>query len=153
MALLFAAGASAHFLLNDPATIGFIDDNEAIAPCGGFTPNFSNDTITDWHVDGDFIFTTLAHPQSNFLYRGILDQSAGGGWTQLFPIVSQTGLGDFCEPAVPAPASWVGQKGIIGVVADGPDGILFQVGNPETPSSALVRYGQRCAKCRTRARR
>ena len=128
--LALVAPASTHFLLNNPTTIGFIDDIEGIGPCGGFSPNLSNDTITTWHVGGDTIFTTLAHPQSNFLYRATLDVTASGNWTELFPIVSQTGLGDFCEPAVPAPMSWVGKKGILSVVADGPDGVLFQVGLP-----------------------
>lgn len=142
LALVVSAGA--HFLLNHPATIGFIDDNEGIWPCGGFSPNFNNDTITDWHVGGDAIFTTLAHPQSNFLYRATLDLTARSNWTELFPIVQQSGLGDRCEPSVPAPASWVGMKGIIGVVADGPDGILFQcaavsfVSGTGTPASTCV---------------
>jgi hypothetical protein len=44
------------------------------------------------------------------------------------PAVLQTGLGDFCEPDVVIPASWAGSKGVIGIVQDAPDGILYQVG-------------------------
>jgi hypothetical protein len=54
------------------------------------------------------------------------------------PAVQQTGLGDFCEPVVPIPASWAGQTGILGVVQDAPDGILYQV----SPKS-LQRYPSR----------
>lgn len=122
-----AAVANAHFLLNHPATIGFDDDLEGAAPCGSFTPDFSKDNITDWHVSGDFISATLAHPQSNWLFRGTLDQTGQSNWTELFPIVQQSGLGDFCEPSVAVPSDWSGNKGLIGVVADGPDGILYQV--------------------------
>jgi hypothetical protein len=32
------------------------------------------------------------------------------------PTVKQIGLGDYCEPSVAVPASWVGSKGVIGVV-------------------------------------
>jgi hypothetical protein len=45
------------------------------------------------------------------------------------PAVQQTGLGAFCEPDVSIPASWAGSKGVIGVVQDAPDGILYQVWN------------------------
>jgi len=43
------------------------------------------------------------------------------------PIVQQVGLGAFCEPDISVPASWAGQQGIISVVQDGPDGVLYQV--------------------------
>lgn len=52
---LLASQSSAHFLLNYPTTIGFSDDDEGTAPCGSFTPDFSKDTVTDFHVGGDAI--------------------------------------------------------------------------------------------------
>lgn len=128
--LLLCSTASAHFKLNSPPTIGFSDDDEGKAPCGGFTPDFSagaKTKPTEFHVGGEAVSLLLAHPQANWLFRGTLDQSAAGGWKQLFPIVTQTGLGDFCEPAVTAPEKWVGKTGVVGVVADGPDGLLYQV--------------------------
>ncbi|KAF9875271.1 hypothetical protein CkaCkLH20_07091 [Colletotrichum karsti] len=125
-ALLLVSAAQAHFKLNAPPTIGFSDDDEGKAPCGSFTPDFTKNNVTDFHVDGEAVALLLAHPTANWLFRGTLDKTAGGNWKQLFPIVQQTGLGDFCEPSVTAPASWVGKMGVLSVVADGPDGLLYQ---------------------------
>ncbi|CAK7200938.1 hypothetical protein SEUCBS139899_003638 [Sporothrix eucalyptigena] len=128
-ALLLAASAvvNAHFTLDYPATIGFNDDKEGTGPCGSFTPDFSNDNVTDFHVGGDNVAINLLHPQGTWLYRGTLDQTASSNnWTQLFPEVMQTGLGKFCQPAIAVPESWAGQKGVIGVVVDAPDGLLYQ---------------------------
>lgn len=124
---LLALPSWAHFLLNYPPSIGFDDSLEGTAPCGGFTPDFGNDTVTDFFAGGSAIALSLAHPQANWLFRGTLDHSGAHNWVALFPIVEQSGLGNFCEPAVPVPDDWVGQKGLIGVVADALDGLLYQV--------------------------
>jgi hypothetical protein len=118
--------SNAHFLLNYPPTIGFDDDLETTAPCGSFTPDFSKDNVTDFHVGGDAVALTSIHPEATWLFRATLDQTAGGNWTQLLPPIVQTGLGAFCEKAVVIPATWAGSKGIIGIVQDAPDGILYQ---------------------------
>jgi len=125
-AALLLAAVGAHFTLDYPATVGFSDDQEGTAQCGSFSPDFATDNVTNFHVGGDNVAMNLFHPQANWLFRGTLDQTGAGNWTQLFAIVQQTGLGKFCEPAVSFPASWAGQKGLLGVVADGPDGILYQ---------------------------
>ena len=122
--------SSAHFYLNYPPTIGFDDDLENEAPCGSFTVDFSKDNVTNFHVAGDSIALTSIHPMSTWLFRATLDQTATkGNWTSLLPTVSQTGLGDYCERDVVVPSSWAGQKGVIGIVQDAPDGILYQVGH------------------------
>ncbi|CAK7239736.1 MAG: hypothetical protein STHCBS139747_001171 [Sporothrix thermara] len=130
-ALLLAASAAvvnAHFTLDYPPTIGFSDDDEGTGPCGSFTPDFATDNVTDFHVGGDNVAINLLHPQGTWLYRATLDEAAAvdSNWTQLFPQVMQTGLGKFCQPAIAVPASWAGQKGVIGVVVDAPDGLLYQ---------------------------
>lgn len=117
-----------HFNLKYPATIGFDDEKQHDGPCGGFTPDFSKNNITDFHVNGDAIATLTTHKQGNWLYRITLDETASGDWTQIFPIVQQNGLGAFCEPAVSVPPRFVGQRGVLGIVSNTPDGILFQVG-------------------------
>lgn len=124
---LAIAPSTAHFLLQYPPTIGFDDTLEATAPCGSFTVDFSKDNVTNFHVAGDAIAVTSIHPQATWLFRATLDQNATSNWTALLADVTQTGLGDFCEPAVTVPSSWAGQKGVIGVVQDAPDGILYQV--------------------------
>lgn len=127
VAAVFISQSAAHFLLNYPPTIGFNDALEGNAPCGSFTPDFSMDNVTDYHVAGDSLAMTSIHPQATWLFRATLDITASGNWTSLLPAVLQTGLGDYCEENVKVPASWAGSKGIIGVVQDAPDGILYQV--------------------------
>jgi hypothetical protein len=124
------SAANAHFTLTHPPSLeggNFNEDAEANAPCGGGTPDLSSNTITDFHVDGEAIQVFMSHPQANFLFRGTLDSKASGDWKQLFPIVQQSGRGNFCEPAVTAPSEWVGKKGFVGVACNAPDGMLYQV--------------------------
>lgn len=126
VAFLLVGQSAAHFYLNYPTSIGFDDALENEAPCGSFTMNFATDNITNYHVGGDTLAMTSIHPQATWLFRATLDKTAGGNWTNLLPAVLQTGLGDYCEPRVPVPESWAGSLGVIGVVQDAPDGILYQ---------------------------
>lgn len=120
--------STAHFLLHYPATVGFDDDLEGQAPCGSFTVDFSKDNVTDFHVGGDSIALTSTHPMATWLFRATLDQTGTkGNWTNLLPPVSQSGLGNFCERSITVPESWAGQKGVISVVQDAADGLLYQV--------------------------
>lgn len=124
----FIGQSAAHFLLNYPPTIGFDDSLEATPPCGSFTVDFSTDNVTDFHVGGDSLAMTSIHPKATWLFRATLDQTAAGNWTDLLPAIVQIGLGDYCEQDVTVPASFAGSKGVIQVVQDAPDGILYQVG-------------------------
>jgi hypothetical protein len=119
--------STAHFLLNYPPTIGFDDALEATPPCGSFQVDFAKDNVTDFHVGGDSLAMTSIHPRATWLFRATLDQTAGGNFTNLLPADQQTGLGDYCERDVMVPASFAGSKGVIQVVQDAPDGILYQV--------------------------
>jgi hypothetical protein len=123
----FTSQSIAHFLLNYPPTIGFDDSLEATPPCGSFTVNFSKDNVTDFHIGGDFLAMTSIHPQATWLFRATLDQTAMGNWTDLLPAIVQVGLGNYCEQDVMVPSSFAGSKGVIQVVQDAPDGILYQV--------------------------
>lgn len=149
LVLLFLAAQSttAHFLLHYPATIGFSDDDEGTAPCGSFTVDFSSDNVTDFHVDSDVIAVVSpsstyrflypdthtdyhqesTHPAAIWLFRATLDTTASGNWTDLLPAVSQDSLGAFCEKNIVVPSSWAGHKGVISVVQDATDGLLYQV--------------------------
>ncbi|KAH7201463.1 hypothetical protein DER44DRAFT_870253 [Fusarium oxysporum] len=118
--------AQAHFNLNYPETIGFEDGTQHDGPCGGFTPDFSKDDVTDFYIGGDSIATLTTHAEGNWLYRITLDESARGNWTQIYPIVRQTGLGAFCEPVVTVPEEFIGHTGVLGVVSNTPDGVLYQ---------------------------
>jgi hypothetical protein len=123
----FIGQSTAHFYLNYPTTIGFDDSLEGLPPCGSFSVDFSTDNITNFHVGGDSLAMTSIHPQATWLFRATLDKTASGNWTDLLPAIVQTGLGDYCEPDVLVPASWAGSNGVIQVVQDAPDGILYQV--------------------------
>ncbi|KAH6898210.1 hypothetical protein B0T10DRAFT_453553 [Thelonectria olida] len=124
-AALYSA-ASAHFVLKYPESIGFSDDDEGTSPCGGFTPDFSGDKVVDFHVGGEAIALRSTHQQANWLFRVTTDQKAKSGWEQIFPIVQQSGLGDFCEPSIVLNSSYVGKKGVVGIVSNAPDGLLYQ---------------------------
>lgn len=124
--LLFLSAAHAHFQVQYPPTIGpFNDDKEADAPCGGYTPDFAK--ATDFHVGGDAIATKSGHPQTQWLYRITTDDKAAGNWSQIHAQVLQSGVGTFCLPRVAVPESYVGQKAVLSVVANGDDGLLYQV--------------------------
>ncbi|KAF4580831.1 expression library immunization antigen 1 [Ophiocordyceps camponoti-floridani] len=124
-ASLWLGLAVAHFQLLFPPSIGFSDENEDKAPCGGFAPDKAKDKF-DFHVGGEAMAMRLTHQQGNWLFRATTDEKANGGWTQLFPIVMQSGLGDFCEPAVSVPAEFAGKKGVVSVVSSATDGLLYQ---------------------------
>ncbi|KAJ4268883.1 hypothetical protein NW762_002954 [Fusarium torreyae] len=116
----------AHFEVKYPDTIGFKDDDEDKSPCGGFTPNLSKDKLVDFHVGGEAIALRSTHQQGNWLFRVTLDEKADGDWEQVFPIVQQSGLGDFCQPQVTVPEKYAGKKGWVNVVSSAVDGLLYQ---------------------------
>jgi len=125
--LVFLFGqTSAHFMLNYPNSLGFDDDKEGDAPCGSFDVTFDN--ATDFHVDGDAIALASSHPQADWLFRATLGKTATGtNWTDLLPVVSESGLGQFCEPSLSVPATWAGSSGIVQAIQHGDDGSLYQV--------------------------
>jgi hypothetical protein len=129
---------SAHFIVNAPAALGFNSQLQGTAPCGGFS--FVANGASDYHVDGEAIALQTLHAQSNIIYRATLDRTWASNWTVLFPIVTEYGLGNFCEPSIPVPASWVGQTGTLQVVQHAEDGLLYQVfySTPHEPSHATA---------------
>ncbi|ETI23897.1 hypothetical protein G647_05704 [Cladophialophora carrionii CBS 160.54] len=127
LALLSAwtLSASAHFILQYPNSVGFSDDDEGTAPCGGFDVTFgSNDSSIP--VGGFPVSVLSTHPASDFLFRATLDQEPPFNFTNLLPVVSETGIGEFCLPALVAPAEFAGNPGVIQVIQKGPDGVLYQ---------------------------
>jgi len=125
--LLLAAGAHAHFTVSYPKPLGSSHDEQGTGPCGGITPDLATAEVTDFHVGGDNVATRTSHAQGNWLYRVTLDPKAAGNWTQVYPIVQQSGLGDFCAPLVSVPSDFVGKKGILSVVGGGGHGYLYAV--------------------------
>jgi len=62
----------------------------------------------------------------NFLFRATTNISASKGWVNL-RTVQVNGLNNACLPQVSAPSNFTGQNGLIQVVANAPDGLLYQV--------------------------
>ncbi|EXJ90085.1 hypothetical protein A1O3_03154 [Capronia epimyces CBS 606.96] len=123
--LVASSLASAHFILQYPRSLGFDDDTEGTAPCGGFDFSFnsSDDSVP---VDGFPVSMLSTHPAADWLFRATLDRQEPFNWTNLLPVVSETGLGQFCLPDLKAPSDFTGKTGILQVMQHGPDGILYQ---------------------------
>lgn len=121
--------ASAHFKLSHPESAHFEDSTEDQGPCGGADLKFpsSDDDLFEYHVGGESISTLGTHESSNWLYRVTTDKKAEDDWEQIFPIFKQSGVGKFCQPKVTVPESYIGKTGILGIVSEATDGLLYQV--------------------------
>ena len=122
---LLPALAAAHYQVLVPTPLGTNIEGEETSPCGGYTPDLSS--THNVHVSGESFVMRSSHPQSNWLLRATLDPTANKDWVQIYPIFMQTGLGQFCVSDVGIPTDFVGQKGVVGIVANGGDGLLYQV--------------------------
>jgi len=117
----------AHFILNYPTALGvFKDEEEGTAPCGGYDINFSGN-VTEVPVGGFAVALMSTHPQADWLYRITTSTEEPYNWTNILPVVSESGLGAFCLPDLTVPSSFVGQQAIIQVTQDAVDGELYQV--------------------------
>jgi hypothetical protein len=116
--------ALAHFTLDFPPTIGFDEDQEPNAPCGGFNPIASN--VTAWPLTGGQIALDSHHPEMTILYRAQL--MGASNWTNLTDgFLQMTGLGELCITIGSVPSDWSNKIGVIQVIGQPPDGILYQV--------------------------
>ncbi|KAK5554971.1 hypothetical protein LTR46_007175 [Exophiala xenobiotica] len=140
---LWAACASAHFILQYPHSLGFDDDTEGTGPCGGFDVSFnsSDDSVP---VGGFPVSMLSTHPAADWLFRVTLDQKAPFNWTNLLPVVSETGLGQFCLPNLKAPSDFAGKSGVVQVIQHGPDGILYQCAPVSFVTGVNTAVGSSC---------
>lgn len=116
----------AHFLLNYPATFDFDEDKEGTAPCGGIDINFTGN-VANVTVGAFSVALTSTHPQANWLYRFTTSTSEPFNWTNILPVVRQSGVGNFCLPSLSVPNSLIGKQGVIQVEQDAVDGSQYQV--------------------------
>jgi len=137
--LMLYQGAASHFTLDMPRSIGFIEDSETSAPCGGPDPTTLSANSVTFGANGDLVYVNMQHPQANWLFRLITMDGfkSNGTWLQLYPIVEQTGLGRLCL-RLSVPQAWIGSTAVFGAVADAPDGVLYQV---NIAPSSLPAYG------------
>lgn len=117
---------SAHFVLQWPPTAGFNDDNEPNGPCGGVTVTV-NSSSPQIQVERFAISILNTHPVGEWMVRGTTDTQEPFNFTDILPIINTTGIGAFCLSEVSAPREFAGKSGVIQVVDNGPDGILYQV--------------------------
>ncbi|RMZ91843.1 hypothetical protein DV736_g899, partial [Chaetothyriales sp. CBS 134916] len=135
--------SSAHFILKYPPSLGFDDDLEGNAPCGGEDVKFA-DNDTNIQVGGFSVSILSTHPQGQWLFRATLDQQAPFNWTNLLPVVDEVGLGDFCPTGLAVPQEFVGQKGLIQVIQDAVDGKLYQCAAVNFVSGVNSTVGSSC---------
>ncbi len=130
--LAFASLAFSHFVLEVPTSIGYDDMEEATPPCGGF--DITNRTaVTEWPIAGAPLKIISTHPFAQYTIQAALALNAaavnGGNFnfTKMVPLVSQSGRGGLCLPAVPGIAAWEGKDAVVQVIQAATDGQLYQV--------------------------
>jgi hypothetical protein len=124
----------AHFILQLPVSDGWVDDIETQAPCGGFSIT-NRTTVTDFPVTGGLMTILNAGDSLNITVNTALANAT----TKLTTAAKYdvTGSGTFCMPLVPVSKTLAGSMGVIQVIGDSDDGVLYQVCN--TFSSAPIR--------------
>lgn len=82
--------------------------------------------VTSWPISGGNVGILTVHPNVTWEFNAALLKNLTL-WTSLTPVLNQTGVGEFCEPQIPAKKEWIGQDGVLQVVQHGPEGALYQV--------------------------
>ncbi|KAF3941994.1 hypothetical protein ABW19_dt0200693 [Dactylella cylindrospora] len=124
-ALSLASIASAHYFLQSPPSIGFDDTTLTEAPCGGFSATDRSGGVTDWPINGYPFSVVTTHLDVVWTLKAAL-LSDVSNFVDIYPNVHQTGISEFCLPAIPGVAAWVGQEAVFQVVQKAPDGDLHQ---------------------------
>ncbi|KAK3376455.1 hypothetical protein B0T24DRAFT_525482 [Lasiosphaeria ovina] len=126
LALLgLAVGASAHFVLQIPTSLGFDDELEATGPCGSFDPTDRSKGVSGWSVNGGNVGVLSTHTSVTWELNAAL-LSAPTTWLPLVQTFAQKGVGNVCFAKVPGFAAWAGQDAVLQVIQHGPDGALYQ---------------------------
>lgn len=126
--LAFAATlATAHFqVLYPPTGQPFDDEEEATGPCGGLELETS-DSNADVQVDRFAVSIRSTHPEGSWSFRGTTSTSAPYNFTDITPTINTQGIGDFCLTMLSVPSDWAGSSGILQIVDNSDDGMLYQV--------------------------
>jgi hypothetical protein len=131
-ALASAALTNAHFVLNWPPTAGFDDDAEPTSPCGGASV-VVNSTSPQVQVDRFAVQIFSSHPAGSWQFLASTNTEEPYNFTS-FASVNTTGIGNFCLQDFAVPDEYAGKMGVIQVIDDSPDGILYQVSSPRSLS-------------------
>ena len=148
--LAFATLAVGHFILEVPTSIGYEDIKDGSPPCGGFDIT-SRAGVTEWPLAGAPLKIISTHPGAQYTIQATLltdAATASGGnfnFTRMLPLLTQSGRGGLCLPAVPGIAAWQGKDAVVQVIQEATDGQLYQVckarfsqraGDPDSSLSA-----------------
>ncbi|KAH8650812.1 hypothetical protein BGZ60DRAFT_388634 [Tricladium varicosporioides] len=146
LACLISMGSS-HFVLQIPTSIGYNDALEGTAPCGSFSATDRSKGVTNWQVAGAAISVITTHTSVTWDFKAAL-VSSPTTWVLLTPVLTQTGVGFFCEPKIPGLTAWIGQPAILQVTQHGVDCALYQcaaiqfvAGTGTTPSGCTNSSG------------
>ena len=124
--LAFTSLSSAHFILQWPPTAGFDDDAEPDSPCGGATVQV-NSSSPKVQVDQFAVQIFSSHPEAQWAFRVTTNTTEPHSFTEIVPTINSTGAGNFCLRSMSVPSDLAGQAGIIQVIDNSPDGVLYQV--------------------------
>ncbi|EPS37516.1 hypothetical protein H072_8798 [Dactylellina haptotyla CBS 200.50] len=133
---------SGHFFLQSPPSIGFDDEKLIESPCGGFSPTDRSGGVTNWPVAGYPFSVITTHLNVVWTFKAAL-LSDPTNFVDIYPNVHQTGVSEFCLPALPGIEAWVGQDAVFQAIQQAPDGFLHQcsaikfvTGGPASPGSS-----------------
>ncbi|KAF2771870.1 hypothetical protein EJ03DRAFT_325122 [Teratosphaeria nubilosa] len=120
-----ASISSAHFILQWPPTAGFDDEAEGTSPCGEATVTV-NSSSPKVQVSQFAVSIKNTHPTGQWQFRATTDTQEPYNFTDIVPVVNTTGIGDFCLPDLRAPDDFAGKAGILQIIDNSPDGLLYQ---------------------------
>ncbi|KAF3941998.1 hypothetical protein ABW19_dt0202373 [Dactylella cylindrospora] len=127
--LSICGAASAHFILEVPASLGFDDENEDLGPCGGFDQtNRTGGVQTNWPKKGGPVGIVTTHDEAIWEFKASVVPFTDR-WVNLSDNVTQSaGVGSICFSNIPGPRNplWYGRKGVIQVIQHGHHGPLYQ---------------------------
>ncbi|KAK6529400.1 hypothetical protein TWF281_008576 [Arthrobotrys megalospora] len=125
--ILLAGSVNAHYFLQSPPSIGFDDTTLTTAPCGGFSATDRSGGVTDWPVSGYPFSVITTHLDVVWAFKAaLINNGVVGQFQDIYANVHQTGISEFCIPAIPGIRDWIGRDAVFQVIQKAPDGDLHQ---------------------------
>lgn len=128
--------SSAHFqILYPPQGYEFSEEEQTTGPCGGPIPEVNGETV-DVQVDQFAISVRSGHPKGAWSFSYTNSTSEPLNFTEISTLEVQ-GVGDFCLTSFSVPSELAGSSGIVQVVNNAEDGMLYQVEQPSRQDSLI----------------
>lgn len=131
IALSISAAVNAHYTLVYPNPIGtYSDVDMPIGPCDGYDPTTVT-TFQDYPWRGEALSLFTTHPSVIWNFNVALFSDVKNDQSAFIPMTENVqqnnGTGELCFGQVPGKKEWVGQKAIIQMIQNAPDGKLYTV--------------------------